>query len=93
MPADACAADLAGLGLDTPPTSFDSDSLWNYEAGARTRWAGGRLTVNGANYYIDWRRPPIAADLACGFSTEVNVRNFHIPGLSSTSRRGPCRTG
>ncbi len=36
------------------PTQAASDSLWNYEIGAKTIWLDGRLTVNLAAYYIDW---------------------------------------
>ena len=35
--------------------SFQSDDLINYELGAKTTWADGRLTLNGAIYYSDWR--------------------------------------
>ncbi|BFM17979.1 TonB-dependent receptor [Maricurvus nonylphenolicus] len=34
--------------------SYDSDSLINYELGAKTTWYDGRLTLNGALYYSDW---------------------------------------
>jgi len=34
--------------------AIDSDSLWNFEIGAKTGWLGGRLTANAAVYYIDW---------------------------------------
>ncbi|MBQ1542290.1 MAG: TonB-dependent receptor [Caulobacteraceae bacterium] len=36
------------------PHSYRPDSLWNYELGAKTAWLDGRLTLNGALYYIDW---------------------------------------
>jgi len=54
FPAAICAADLAALGLGSPPTSFKADTLWSYELGAKTAWLQNRLTVNGAVYYIDW---------------------------------------
>lgn len=49
-----CAADLAALGLSTPPTAYKPDSIWSYELGAKTAWLEHRLTMNGAVYYIDW---------------------------------------
>lgn len=36
------------------PLSAASDSLWNYEVGAKTLWFDGRLRVNVAAYYIPW---------------------------------------
>lgn len=80
VPEALCASDLAGLGFTTPPRSFASDSLWNYEAGAKTALLDGRLTLNGAAYVIDWNRPPLGVDLLCGFSTIVNAGAFDVSG-------------
>lgn len=33
---------------------YDSDSVWNYEAGVRSTWQDGRLLLNGSVYRIDW---------------------------------------
>jgi outer membrane receptor protein involved in Fe transport len=49
-----CAADLATLGLTSSPTSFDSDSLWSYEAGSKNKLLGGRLTVDANLFLIKW---------------------------------------
>src|SRR3546814_13685293 len=45
------------LGLSPPPgftNEFGSETLWNYEIGARTALFDLRLTMSGAIYYIDW---------------------------------------
>lgn len=34
--------------------AIDSDSLWNYEFGAKTRWLDGALIANASLYYVDW---------------------------------------
>ena len=34
--------------------AYESDSLINYELGAKTTWLDGKLTLNGAIYYSDW---------------------------------------
>ncbi len=48
-------ANQAALGLPFPiPTTFDSDSLWNYELGARTTWNDGRIILNATYFYVDW---------------------------------------
>ena len=42
-------------GLSVPPArGFESDALWNLEAGAKTNWLNGRLTVNAVAYHIRW---------------------------------------
>ncbi len=91
VPANFCAADLAALGFNQPPPSFQSDSLWNYEVGAKTAWAGGRLTANAASYYIDWKHPPLTADFVCGFSTIINAGDFRIAGAEFDLEARPIR--
>jgi iron complex outermembrane recepter protein len=50
-----CDADLAAIGLNYQPTSYDPDHIWNYEFGAKTAWFDRRLIVNADVYYIDWQ--------------------------------------
>ena len=35
-------------------TPYESDAVWNYEAGVRSVWQDGRLVLNGSVYRIDW---------------------------------------
>lgn len=35
-------------------TSYEPDTLWNYELGAKTSWFDGRLIVNASVYELDW---------------------------------------
>jgi len=37
------------------------DKTTNYELGLRSQWADGRLTLNGALYYIDWQDPQLTS--------------------------------
>ncbi len=50
-------AGLAGPGI---PTSYQGDTLWNYELGAKSRLLDNRLQLNGALYYIDWSNLQVA---------------------------------
>lgn len=36
------------------PLFFDSDEIWNYELGVRTRWLDGSLQVDATVFYLDW---------------------------------------
>ncbi len=57
----------------TGPASFNSDSLWTYEGGAKTSWLDHRLRVNGALFWIDWSNIQQRVLLPCGFSYTANV--------------------
>jgi iron complex outermembrane receptor protein len=53
--------------------SFRSDSLWNYELGAKTAWLDHRLTLNAAGFYIRWRNIQQPVLLGCGFQFIANA--------------------
>jgi iron complex outermembrane receptor protein len=68
-----CLAELADLGLSEGPAAFDSDSLWNYEAGLKTSFLNNRVTVNGSIYHIDWSDIQTTKILDCGYSFRENA--------------------
>ncbi len=37
------------------PSTYEPDSLWNYELGLKSHWLDRRLVFNAAVYYIDWQ--------------------------------------
>jgi outer membrane receptor protein involved in Fe transport len=53
--------------------SFKSDSLWNYELGAKTGWLDHRLTVDAAAFYIKWNNIQQEILLPCGFQYTANA--------------------
>ena len=74
FPAALCAGGLAAIGL-TPAQaeSYNSDSVWSYEVGAKTSWLERRLTVNGSLFDIEWSDvQQVAALPSCGFQVHVN---------------------
>ncbi|HRX38578.1 MAG: TonB-dependent receptor [Parvularculaceae bacterium] len=75
-----CAADLAALpgGIN----SYDSDSLWNYDAGVKGKLLGGRMNFDAAGYYIDWSNiQQVIALNSCGFAAVVNAGKAEIKGF------------
>jgi iron complex outermembrane recepter protein len=62
---------VKGCGQDYGP--YQPDSLWNYEAGAKTRWLDGALTVNAAAYYIKWKDVQQGKTLACSYQITENA--------------------
>jgi len=59
--ASACSV----LGNANVPTTYDSDSVWSYEVGAKTRWLDNLLTVNATAFYMQWDDYR-AATINCG---------------------------
>ena len=86
----------AGSVSETDPTELVipgasmSDSLWNYELGAKTRWLDGRLQVNVAAYYIVWKDMQVQvrrlSDLVSAF---VNVGKSESKGIELEMRARP----
>lgn len=56
------------------------DKTLNYELGLKTAWFGGRLTVNGDVYYIDWK------DVQVGGRTENGEVPITVNGARAASQ-------
>lgn len=87
-----CRGGLADLGISADTArSFKSDSLWSYEAGAKTSWFNRRLTLNATGFIIDWKNLQQTLGLgSCGYSAVVNVGAARSKGaeLEATLRLG-----
>jgi iron complex outermembrane recepter protein len=70
-----CGSSLAALGLTSVPGTFNSDSLWSYEIGAKDSFFERRLTFQASAFYIDWT----------GIQTSVNLPSC---GVFFTANRG-----
>jgi outer membrane receptor protein involved in Fe transport len=80
-PTTVCATDEANLGIKNQPTKFDSDKLWSYEIGSKNRLLGGRLTLDGAIFLIDWTSIQQQIYLpTCGYYFTDNVGNAQSYG-------------
>ncbi|MDZ4729628.1 MAG: TonB-dependent receptor [Xanthomonadales bacterium] len=49
----AGGVDVSGASR-TQPAPFESEDLWNYEVGFKSQFAGGRTTLSGAVFFLDW---------------------------------------
>lgn len=78
---EACSAEVESRGLGALPRSFGSDSLWNYELGAKTSWLDNRLIVNAAAYYVKWSDVQTTTFLQCGFTTIFNAGEVTSKGV------------
>lgn len=64
-----CAAEAEQLGFGE---LTDADTLWNYELGAKTVLADGRVNLNAAIYHADWKGVQLSSAFQCGFSGYIN---------------------
>ena len=69
---DAEVEELAQIGI-TKPDLFESDSLWTYELGAKSRLAEGRLQLNGSVFYTVWDDIQTTRNLSCGWRIVQNA--------------------
>ncbi len=69
-------------GITGVVSQFQSDSLWNYEFGAKTSWFDDRLIVNGALYTLRWEDMQVSdVDPTGGFTFINNAGKAQIDGI------------
>lgn len=77
----ACLPDLAELGLSEVPTTYDSDSLWSYELGAKLSLAGGRARIDASGFVVDWDNIINNVSLDCILSFTTNLGQARSQGV------------
>ncbi len=62
--------------------TFEHDSVWNYEIGAKVSSASRKLTAEGAVYFTDWKNIQVPLDPAGpGFTIVNGSDGAHVFGL------------
>jgi iron complex outermembrane recepter protein len=69
---DACFVGT-GVSPQAAAAPFSSDSLWQYEIGAKNALFDHRLNVSAAVYYIKWKNIQQFVYLACGLGIDYNT--------------------
>ena len=68
-----CGSSLTALGLQSVPTTFNSDSLWSYELGTKDSFLDRRVSIQTSVFYIDWTGIQTAVNLpSCGVLFTAN---------------------
>ncbi len=68
--------------IATLPREFQSDSLWNYEAGAKTSWLDNRLVFNAAVYFTRWKNMQVEGQDPTGaFTFKRNAGKASVDGI------------
>jgi iron complex outermembrane receptor protein len=80
------------LGLDAALTPYDSDKLWNYEAGFKSSWLDRRMTFNADVFQIDWSDMQITTRTPNGaFSYIGNAGKARIRGVEAEAALHPIQ--
>jgi iron complex outermembrane receptor protein len=82
--AGVCNPGLATLGLtiNDIPATFDPDSVWSYEGGAKLRFLDNRVQVNASVFRIDWNQVQLAVPIpGCGNSYTKNAGTARSQGF------------
>lgn len=82
LPLGLCGPELEELGIEpSNATTFESDTLWSYELGAKSRLSEDRVTLNGAVFFVDWSNIQQLHRLACGFQFTQNAGSAESKGF------------
>ncbi len=74
--ANAALPSSCTAGLPAPiPSTFNSDSLWQYELGTKQTLLEHRLQVNASIYYLQWKNIQQFVYLTCGLGFVPNLGN------------------
>ena len=66
--------------------TFASDSLWNYEVGAKAQAFDRHLTLTASAFRIDWKNIQLNVDRGDGFNGFLNAGNARSQGLEVEAR-------
>ena len=79
-----CSAEDRTLFGSIRKTNWEDEKAWNYEVGAKTQWAGGRITFNSAVFYSDIENLQANVDAgSCSSRIVVNVPEAHTFGVEA----------
>jgi outer membrane receptor protein involved in Fe transport len=86
LPRDLCRTEMDRIGITEAPQTYDSDTLWSYEVGAKNRLMGGRLQINSSAFLIDWKEIQQQVFLRCAFQYVENVGGARSKGFDVQAR-------
>ncbi|QIB67006.1 TonB-dependent receptor [Kineobactrum salinum] len=89
QPASALfVANLSGIDV---PTQIDPETLWSYEIGNKSILMNGKLTMEGALYYNDWKDLQVAITAGGIVGALVNAGEAHSLGAELAVSYRPVR--
>jgi iron complex outermembrane recepter protein len=69
-----CQPSLNVLGLKDNPRTYDSDYVWSYELGDKSKWLDNHLAISVSAFQVNWSQIQQGVFIAsCGLSYVANV--------------------
>ena len=82
LPLGLCGDELDEKGINPDEVvTYDSDSLWSYEAGFKSKLADNRVSLNASVYLIKWSDIAQQNRLGCGFQFFDNAGKAESKGF------------
>jgi len=81
VPIVFAGADLAAIGLEQAPPTFESDAIWTYELGSKNTLANGRMIFNASLFRSEWDNLQQRVFLPSGFLFIDNVGKASMTGV------------
>lgn len=75
-----CLANLQALGRTAAPTTYQPDTVWNYEIGEKGSFFDRRMILNTDAYYMRWSNVQEPVALACGLAFTDNAAQAAVKG-------------
>ena len=74
IPVAACHNDLVALGITKSPDTYGSDTVSNYEIGAKDKLLDGRMSLDSSIYHLEWNNIQQTVNLPiCGIRYTANL--------------------
>jgi outer membrane receptor protein involved in Fe transport len=86
LPRDICRAEMDRIGISAAPETYDADTLWSYEVGAKNTLLDGRLELNSSAFLVDWKDIQQQVFLRCAFQYVENVGGARSVGFDLQAR-------
>lgn len=81
---------IVGGSPTSSERTYEPETAWNYELGAKTSWYDGRLVLNGALFQIDWSDQIVRAIGSTGALINVNAGATTVRGAELELRARPA---
>ena len=90
IPLSICGDELLNVyHLTQSPGTFNSDSLWSYELGNKSRFFDNKLSLNASAFMVKWKDIQQDIQLSCTFDFEGNFGRATTKGFEIEAQARP----